>query len=404
MIKHHIIYNTFTNWLFDIKKAEGSYVWDTEGHKMVDFTSAWNVTNLGWNNLEVTDAMIKQTKKNTQAVLWSADEIQIKYAEELTSSLPKELTAIGRATGGTEANEMAIKTARAYTGRSKIIGFKDTYHGQSFATLAVGYSPEYAVSKAIAPMLGGFIQMNFPTENLELFLKNLEDILSKKDVAAILCEAGIITGWGSTFVAPTGFLQGIRKLTKKYGTLIILDEVGTGFSRCGKLFGMELWDVVPDIATFAKGISNGAAAIGAMVTTEEIAEKTLAKSNLTSTFGWSLIACAASLKTLQIHKRDKIWEHSKKLGDYLLNTLGKEFKDSERVEKVGGIGMEIGVHLRKIKNKKPIVREIIQETRKKGLHITYADDYNFQLMPPLTIGKKDLDQGIEIFVETLTTF
>lgn len=402
MIKHHIVFNTFTDWLFDIKKAEGSYVWDTEGNKMVDFTSAWNVTNLGWNNPEITEAMIKQTKKNVHTVLWLADEIQIKYAKELTASLPKELDTVGRATGGTEANEMAIKTARAYTGRAKILGFRDTYHGQSFATLAIGYSPEYEVSKAIAPMLGGFVQMDYPTENLELFLEKLEKLLSKKDIAAILCEAGIISGWGSTLIAPPGFLKGVRRLTKKYGTLIILDEVGTGFSRCGKLFGMNLWDVVPDIATFAKGISNGAAAIGAMVTTKEIAEKTLATSNLTSTFGWSLPACAASLKVLEINKRDKIWERSKKLGEYLLSTLKKELKDSSQVEYVNGIGMELGVHLRKFKDKKPIVRALIQEARKKGLHLTYADDYNFQLMPPLTIEKKDLDRGIEIFVKLLT--
>lgn len=399
MIKHHIIYNM--EWMFDIKRAEGSYVWDTEGNKMVDFTSAWNVTNLGWNNPEITEAMIKQTKKNVHTVLWLADEIQIKYAKELSASLPKELDTIGRATGGTEANEMAIKTARAYTGRSKIIGFKDSYHGQSFATIALGYRPEYAISKAIAPMLGGFVQMDYPTENLELFLDKLEKLLSKRDIAAILCEAGIITGWGSMLVAPPGFLKGIRKLTKKYGTLIILDEVGTGFSRCGKLFGMDLWDVVPDIATFAKGISNGAAAIGTMVTTKEIAEKAHVTSNLISTFGWSLPACAASLKVLEINKRDKIWERSKKLGDYLLNTLKNELKNSLQVEYVNGIGMEIGVHLRKFKDKKPIILDMIQEARKEGLHLVYSDDYNFQLMPPLTIEKKELDQGIEIFVKLL---
>jgi len=401
MIKHHIIYNNFTNWLFDIKKAEGSYIWDTEGHKMVDFTSAWNVTNLGWNNSEITEAMIQQAKKNVHTVLWLADDIQIKYAKELTLSLPKVLNTVGRATGGTEANEMAIKTARAYTGRPNIIGFKDTYHGQSFATLALGYAPEYEVSKAIAPMLGGFVQMDYPTNNLDLFLEKLEQLFNKGDVAAILCEAGIISGWGSTLIAPSGFLQSIRKLTKKYEVLIILDEVGTGFSRCGKLFGMELWDVVPDIVTFAKGISNGAGAIGAMVTTEEIAKKTISKSNLTSTFGWSLLACAASLKTLEIHKRDKIWQKSKKMGDYMLKTLQNELKNYEQVDYINGIGMEIGVHLRKFKSKKTIVHTVIQKARSSGLHLTYADDYNFQLMPPLTIEKTDLDKGMEIFIELL---
>lgn len=401
MIKHGIIYNNFTNWKFDLQKAEGSYVLDTEGNKMIDFTSAWNVTNLGWNNPEVIEAMIAQAKKNVQSVLWLADEVQIAYAKELTSSLPSNLNTVGRATGGTEANEMAIKTARAYTGRSKIVGFRDAYHGQSFATLSIGYAPEYAVSKALSPMLGGFVQMEYPTEHIELFFEKLEKELSQNDVAAVLCEAGIVTGWGSTLIAPKGFLKGIRELTEKYGTLLILDEVGTGFSRCGTLFGMNLWDVSPDIATFAKGISNGAAAIGAMVTSSEIAEKTIAKSNLTSTFGWSLLACAASLKTLQIHKRDRMWERSKKMGSYLVSELQRSFQGSDKVERVGGIGLEVGVKLRKNKSAKSVVLDIISAARKKGLHITYADDFNFQLMPPLTIDKKDLDQGIELFVKTI---
>jgi len=404
MIKHNIIFNTFTDWFFDIKKATGSYVWDTEGNKMIDFTSAWNVTNLGWNNAEIGEAMVRQTKKNMQSTLWTSDEIQINYAKELISTLPKELTAVGKATGGTEANEMAIKTARAYTSRPNIIGFKDTYHGQSFATLAIGYLPEYEVSKAIAPTLPGIIQMDFPTENLELFLEELERHLNKKDVAGILCEAGIITGWGSTHIAPKGFLKAIRKLTKKYGTLLILDEVGTGFSRCGTLFGMELWDVVPDIITLAKGMANGAGAIGALVTTEEIAEKTLARTNLTSTLGWSLVTCAAALKTLQIHTRDKMWERSEKMGNYLVTALKKELENSELVENISGIGMEIGVHLKKTKSGSSITRNVMSVARKKGLHITYADDYNFQLMPPLTIEKKDVDLGIEILVNTLKSF
>jgi acetylornithine/succinyldiaminopimelate/putrescine aminotransferase len=368
---------------------------------MIDFTSAWNVTNLGWNNPEITGAIITQAKKNTQTMLWSADEMQISYAKELGDSLPEGLNVIGKATGGTEANEMAIKTARAYTGRNKIIGFKDTYHGQLFATLSLGYAPNYAVSKAIGPLLSGFIQMEFPTKNLEGFLNTLEQLLKKEDVAGIVCEAGIVTGWGSTLVAPKKFLSGIRQLSKKYGTLMILDEVGTGFSRTGTLFGMQHENITPDIVTFAKGISNGAGAIGAMVTTKTIAEKTIPTSNLTSTFGWSTLACAAALKTLQIHKRDKIWLKAEQDGEYLIETLKKEFKDNSAVDFVEGVGMEVGVHLRKYEGKKPIVRELIQKARIKGLHITYSDDYNMQLMPPLTIERSTLDKGIEIFVSLL---
>ncbi|PIY71529.1 hypothetical protein COY87_05715 [Candidatus Roizmanbacteria bacterium CG_4_10_14_0_8_um_filter_33_9] len=411
MIKNRIIYNSFSDYQFKLTKAQESFIWDNGGNKLIDFTSGWNVTNLGWNNPEIAEAINIQAKKNVYAPMWTADPIQEEYAKQLTQSLPKALNAVGRATGGTEANEEAIKTVRAYTGRKKILGFKDTYHGQSFSTLAIGYSPDYAVSKAVGPFVPGFIQMNFPRilfndKNellvLKKFSEELEKNLSKKNVAAIICEAGIITGWGSTFVAPKGFLKEVRKLTKKYGTLLILDEVGTGFSRCGKLFGMELEGITPDIVTFAKGMVNGAVAIGVMITTNQIAQATLAKSNLTSTFGWTPVACAAALKTLEIHKRDNVWEKSKKDGEYLLKTLQLELKNNPLIEDINGIGMEIGVHLRK--NEKSKMREMIEKAGRLGLHLAYADDYNFQIMPPLTIERDVLNKGIEIFIKMIKFF
>lgn len=399
MIKKHIIYNDYSDWRFDVAKAKGDFIWNKNGKKLIDFTSGWNVTNLGWNHPEITQAIIAQAKKNTYASMWTADDIQNKYARELAKSLPKSLDAVGRATGGTEANEEAIKTARAYTGRKKIIGFKDTYHGQSFGTLAIGFLPEYVES--ISPLVGEYIHMEYPKtfgdnrkpeEILDEFGNKLEKRLAKGNVAAIVAEAGIITGWGSTYVAPNGFLTKVRKLTKKYGALLILDEVGTGFSRCGKLYGMQIENVVPDIATFAKGLSNGAAAIGAMVTTKNIAEKTYKKSNLVSTFGWTPISCAAALKTLQIHKRDKVSLKAKKDGEYLIDSLKKELAQSKNIEDIRGIGMEIGVST----TKKGIVNKIVEKAQNKGLHIVSDNENNIQLMPPLTIDRKNLNKGIDI--------
>lgn len=406
MLKKHIIYNKFSDWRFNLKKAKGSYIWDSKGNKLIDFTSGWNVTNLGWNHPEITEAVVKQLKKNTYAPMWTADPIQDEYAKELVNSLPKKLTAVGRATGGTEANEEALKTARVYTERKKILSFKDTYHGQSFATIAVGFG-EYA--GLISPLIGEVVRIDYPRTYrtnrdsktiLSEFAEKLESILRKEDIAAIITEAGIITGWGSTYVAPKGYLKLVRELTQKYGTLLILDEVGTGFSRCGKLYGMELEEVVPNIVTFAKGLSNGVAAIGAMVTTKEIADKTYDKTNLTSTFGWNPPSCAAALKTLQIHQKDKVWEKAKKDGDYLMQSLKRELGNHPKVGDIRGIGMEIGIDFVKDKeNKKPdskYAKRVINKAYSKGLHLVLGDDGNIQLMPSLTIEKSVLNKGIEI--------
>ena len=413
MIKDKIFYNSFTEYQFNVSKAKGDYIWDDKGNKLIDFTCAWNVTNLGHNHPEINEAMVKQIKKGTYVAGWTADEIQVRYAEYFTKQLPKQFNVCVKATGGTEANEEAIKIARAFSGRKKIIGFKNTYHGHSYATISLGKLPESANGKAIGPLLDKFTLIDFPVvktselskenEILTNFSKKLELILKNKDVAAIVCEAGIITGWGSTLMAPKGFVKKVRELTKKYGTLLILDEVGTGFSRCGKLFGMEIEKVVPDIITFAKGISNGAAAIGTAVTTKEIAEPTCGNSNIYSTFGWNSVACEASLKTLEIHLRDKVWKKAEKDGKYIRSILKSELKKNSKVEYINGLGMEIGVHMNK-DDKNFNMMKIVDRAKLKGLNICYADDFNFQLMPALTIEKKTLDQGLEIFVNLVNKY
>jgi len=411
MIKNKLIFNDATDWMFDLEKAEGSYIWTKDGKKLIDFTSSWNVTNLGWNHPEITQAIIEQAKKNTHNVLWANDDIQIAYAKQLTEALPHKLGTIARATGGTEANEEALKTARAFTHRKKIVGYKDTYHGQSFGAMSIGYRPEYTTD--IAPLVPDFVQIDFPTisktnrtpeQILQEFAVTLEAILAKEDVAAVVTEAGIITGWGSTAIAPKGYLKLVRELTQKYGTLMILDEVGTGFSRLGKLFGMEIEGIVPDIVTFAKGLSNGQGALGAMATSMEIAEETNGKTNLTSTFGWNPVAVAAASKTLEIHLRDKVWEKAKECGVYLLNTLKEQLSTHPKVGEIKGIGMEIGLEI--IKDKSSYEQDpqgakaLVAQAFEQGLHLVVGDGGNIQLMPPLTIDLETLDRGVEILIHS----
>jgi 4-aminobutyrate aminotransferase-like enzyme len=412
MIKRKIVYDDFSPWKFDLQKAKGSYLWTKENKRLLDFTSGWNVTNLGWNHPEIKQAVAKQARTNAYAPMWTAEAIQDKFAEQLTKCLPKELNTIARATGGTEANEEAIKTARAYTGRKKILGFKDTYHGQSLATMSLGFPKD--ARKAIGPTIPKFVQMNFPnsyrtnskpSELLEVFSKKLEKILSKRDVAAVVTEIGIVTGSGSCYVAPKGYLQTICQLTNKYGTLMILDEVGTGFSRCGRLFGLNLEGIVPDIVTFAKGISNGAGAIGAMVTKKEIAEKTSKFTTLVSTFGWTPINVAAALKTLEIHIRDKVWRKAENDGYYTMKVLQDSLKENPFVGDIRGKGMEIGVDLvidKKTKKRNTkLLNKVINLAFEKGLHLVGDGQSVIQIMPPLTTNRKDLDKGLSILTESI---
>jgi acetylornithine/succinyldiaminopimelate/putrescine aminotransferase len=331
-------------------------------------------------------------------LLWGSDPIQEEYAGALTDALPEGLDACVKETGGTEAIEVSIKIARVYTNRKKIIGFNEHYHGQLFASLALG-APGQLRDK-LTPLVPEIIPIDFPHEDIgeegfEKFLKEFESLLAKEDVAAVVTEPGIITGWGSTLLAYPSFLAKLRELTSKYGTLLIVDEVGTGFSRTGKLFGIEHDNVVPDMIVFAKAISNGAAAIGTVVGRSEIFEPAFDNAVLISTFGWTPIACAASLKALQIHQRDKVWEVAEKKGAYITEKLNKLIGD--KLISVRGKGMEIGLRCKG----KETAAKVTKGAFDDGLHVVVGSAHNIQLMPPLTISQELLDEGLSILANHL---
>ncbi len=400
MIENSIVYRHFKGKYeyLPLSKAEGSLIWDRAGKRYIDFTSAWNVTNLGWNHPEVNRAVIEQAEKNVQGLLWGSDPIQEEYAAALTAALPHELDACVKETGGTESVEVAIKVARAFTNRKKILGFSGLYHGQLFAGLALAYAPD-SVEK-IAPLVPGIMPLQFPhadigKEGIEQFEAAFEKLLSQEDIAAVVTEPGIITGGGSTLVAYPGFLRRVRELTEKYGTLLVVDEVGSGFSRTGKLFGIEHEGVVPDMVALAKGISNGAAAIGTVVGKSEIFEPAFTDAVLISTFGWTPIACAAALKTLQVHRRDKTYEIAEQKGAYITQKLKARIGGT--MTGVRGKGMEIGMQLKDSETAQALQKAAFAD----GLHIVVGSGNNMQIMPPLTIPQDLLDEGLDILLSHL---
>ncbi len=412
MIKQGIAYNIDLPWVLEIVQAQGEYIWDAQQKRYIDFTSGWNVANLGFNHPEITAAVLEQAKKNHYAPMWTSDPIHDHYASQLLAVLPASLNTICRATNGTEANEMAIKIARAATERKKIIGFKQAYHGQSLATMALSFSGESV--KHIGPLPAEFIQLTFPAkssihehnnQSLLSFYAELERTLERRDVAAIVVEACMVTGSGLAYVTHASFLHEVRRMTQKYGTLMILDEVGTGFSRCGALFAHELYDVVPDILTLAKSITNGAAAMGALVANNKLIEPVLPYINITSTFGWTPIACAAASAVLSIHQRDQVFVDAKKKGTWLLNELQKELADHPKVGNVQGIGMEIGItfinNLQERNADYEFTNKVVNTALASGLHVTCCGLNVIQLMPPLTIKERLLHEGVELLLHAI---
>jgi 4-aminobutyrate aminotransferase-like enzyme len=397
MIHKHILYNNFSGHKFEVSKAEGALVYDTEGNEYLDFTSGWNVANLGWNHSEINAAIQEQVQKGTGIGFWHSIDIQNQYAKELTQSLPKELNTCIRATSGTEAVEVAIKVARSYTGRKTIIGFKETYHGQLFASMALG-TPDSQLT-SIDPMVPSIEQLNYPIseKELESFLNTLEKRIMKGDVAALVSEPGIVTGWGTVLLTAEGYLKRTQTLLQKYNVLLIVDEVGSGFSRTGTLFGIEQEEVVPDIIVLGKAIANGAGTIATTVIKEHLSEPAATTANLTSTFSWNPLAAAAALKTLQIHKRDKTWVEATAKGKIIIDSL-REFQKSGSILDIRGRGLEIGLEMKD----KVTCDSVIQEAQEKGL-LLIGDGENFlQLMPSLTITGVQLDKALAVLASVLS--
>lgn len=404
MIKDSIIYTDFSDWIFDLQSASGSILIDSEGKKLIDFTSGWNIYNLGWNNTEINIYMAESILKHgTSSCIWTTNATQRDYVSLLLSALGNHWQTVGKATGGTEANEEAMKTARAYTKKTRFISFKNTYHGQSFATMALGMPKEE--TDKIKPVLQGITQIPFPestvtmtdTDVIYAFENSLRSELEKGDVAGVVTEAGIITGWGSTKVAPKGFASVIRSLTKEFECLWILDEVGTGFSRTGTLFGFQREGEIPDIITLAKAITNGAAPLGLMITTEEISNNSLHDTNLTSSFGLSSIACYAAQKTLELHLEGQIWLKAEKDGVYIRNQLDQFINANKIPAIVHGLGMEIGLRIAcEEHDNLSFVYHIVKDCLQNGLHVVCDHENNIQIMPPLTTERTLINEGLEI--------
>jgi len=407
-----IIYTTFSPHLLTVSKAKESFIWDEHGRKLIDFTSGWNVTNLGWNNSELIEAGIKQFNKNTYVPMWASEKIQEQYADKLLGSIGREYGYVARATSGMEGIEMAIKTARVYTGKKKILSFLEQYHGGSINALSLSYRNEW-MSK-LADNLKAFTKLEYPNtyrtvlsdkDLLSHFESSVEAELSTGEYACVITEAGIVTGWGSTYLAPDGYIEVIDKLCKKFNVLLILDEVGTGFSRIGSLFAIHQFKISPDIIVLAKAIANGTQTIAAMVTKKEVMINSYKGSNLQSTFGWNPVACAVALKTLEIHQREEIWKSSSLKGRYIKNYLKENLKANPYVGDIRGMGMEIGLDLVKNKSTKEknteLLNNVVAKSYENGLHLVSDHESNIQLMPPLVTTKEVLKEGLEILIESI---
>jgi putrescine aminotransferase len=383
-------------------RALGTRLWDDEGRAYLDFTAGYGALNLGHNNPEVL-AAVREAASLPSVLLAGYNPLMGALARNLSLILPGELSHTSFGSGGAEAVELALKTARASTGRKKFVSCANGYHGLSFGALSVGGAERYC--EALGPFLNGCETVPFAD------LPALEEKLRGRDVAGFIIEP--IQGEGGAIVPPAGYLKGVEEVCRKYGTLLILDEIQTGFGRTGKLFALEHDRVTPDIITLSKSLGGGVVPISASVTTEDIWKSAFGKRDrfdlVVSTFGGHAAACAAALKAIEIALRDELPSKADELGRYSMKRL-EELKSKHRaIKEIRGKGLLLGIELESPRIPGANMDEnysamVISRLLNDHRILTSYYDLDTKVVrfePPLIVTKQEIDQAVEAIDDVL---
>lgn len=321
-------------------RAEGFTVWDREGKAYLDFLGGYGALNLGHNPPEVQEA-VKSVMSRPNLLQASLNPLAAALAHNLAQVTPGDLDRVFFANSGAEAVEGALKLARAANpGRSKIVYCKDSFHGKTFGSLSVTGREKY--QKPFQPLLPGCEAVPFGD------LKTLEGKLMSKDVAAFIVEP--IQGEGGVMVPPDGYLAGARQLCDRYGTLLIVDEIQTGFGRTGYLFACEHENVVPDIMCLAKSLGGGVMPIGAFVTRPQLWDRVYGGMDKfalhTSTFGGNSLAMAAGIAALNAIVEQNLAKEAREKGEYFMAKLSELRAKYNIIKEVRGRGLLIGLEFK----------------------------------------------------------
>lgn len=364
-------------------KGDGSYLFDQDNKRYIDFFSGIAVNSLGSNNAALSRALHTQVDKILHSSNWFFNREQIEAAK-----LISELTFPGKTlfvNSGTEANEAAIKAARRY-GKSiapekyEIISFSGSFHGRTFGAMSA--TAQEKIRKGFDPLVPGFRFL--PFNDIEALKKELE---SNNKICAVMTE--LIQGEGGIKIADSQFITQLEKLCKKHKVLLIIDEVQTGAGRTGQFCSYQHFGISPDIITFAKGLAGGFP-IGALHAKDAVAPL-LEPGSHGTTFGGNHFACAAAAAVLKELKKKSFMEKVRKNGDYIRNHITKLKAKSGCITEVRGMGLHIGIELNR-----PGM-DMVKKALEYGLVINCTSEKVIRIMPALTISLSTIKEGLAIF-------
>jgi len=373
-------------------KAEGIRIFDEHGEEYLDFTAGYGALSLGHNPPEVLRAVQQAATLPTVSSFYVGIHPLVgALAENLHRILPGHPDMSSFGSGGAEAVEIALKTARASTGKKRLIYADGSYHGQSFGTLSVS---GHTYKRFFEPLLPNCENVPFGD------LQALESKLRQGDVAAFIVEP--IQAEGGCNIPPKGYLPGAQELCKKHGALLILDEIQTGFGRTGMMFAAEHEGVKPDIIVVSKALSAGVLPISASVTSYEIWKKAYGAEDswesLISTFRSNPKACAAALKAIEVLVRDGLVDHARKMGEYALQKLQDLKTRHKNIKEVWGVGLLLAIEFPSENTSNFILSRMLNKHHVILGNYDYRPDV-LRLQPPLIVQKEEIDRAIEALDE-----
>lgn len=408
-----------------VERGEGVYLYDTDGKRYIDFSSGLMNVNIGHGNQRVTEAVVRQMQKISYVTPSCVTEVRgdlgKKIAEITSGNLNKTLFTVCGAT----SIDNAIKLARLYTGRHKIIARYRAFHGASYGGLSAGGDPRKL--PADSQQAPNFVHVEDPycyrcpfgqkVESCQReCVQHIERIIEfegPENVAAILMEGE--SGSSGCIKYPADYLPKLRAICDKYGILLIADEVMSGFGRTGKWFGVDNFGVVPDIIATAKGLTAGYIPLGALIISDKIAEYYKDRPLMLGlTYSAHAVACAAGLEVLNIYQTDNLIENAAEMGKYIDQQVAEMMKKHPSIGDFRNTGLLGCIELVKNRetkepmapfNAKPdqmaIMNKVAAKIKELGMYTFVRWNYIF-IAPPLCITKAEIDEGLAIISEAIS--
>jgi predicted acetylornithine/succinylornithine family transaminase len=380
------IANTYSRQPITIVKGRGTFVWDLEGKRYLDFVGGVAVCSLGHCHPAVARAICAQAKKLIHVSNLYHIKTQMELAAALAKIVPKSIDKFFFCNSGAEAVEGAFKLAVKHTKRQRIIAMENSFHGRTAAALGATWKHAYREPfEALIPKIFDFVPFND--------LVAVERAIGEQ-TAAVIVEP--VQGEGGVNVPSDEYLPGLRKLCDEHNVLLICDEIQTGMGRTGKWFACQHWGVEPDEITMAKALGGGFP-IGCFGAKAEVMSS-FSPGNHAATFGGNPLACAAAKAVIETMQKLKLPQRAAKTGEYFKKRLNELAEKHQCVQDVRGLGLMLGMEL----TKKEAAEEAVSKARERGFLINCTADKVLRFLPPLIVEREHIDQLVEALDKILS--